>query len=111
MVLREEDADVVNRLLIFIMFIIPIAGFSQQEINDEIQVNINSYFDNFNVDVIYPNISVVKSIDDNTSLNGSYMVDAISSALPTTYWLKIQLMELLRQHRTKMEAVITLRMN
>ncbi len=68
-----------NILLILLIFY-PIFLFSQQEKSDEIQVNFNSYFDNFRLYVIYPSINIVKSIDENTSITGSYLVDAISSA-------------------------------
>lgn len=70
-----------KRIIILTLFLIfPFCVFSQQEKEDEIQVNFNSYFDNFRLNVIYPSINIVKSIDENTSLTGSYLVDAISSA-------------------------------
>ena len=73
------------KLILFInlflfLFFIPSLIFSQQLPEDEIQVNINSYFDNFFLTVFYPMVNVTKSIDKNTSINASYLVDAISSA-------------------------------
>ncbi len=41
---------------------------------------MNSYFDNFRLIVLYPSINYTKNIDSKTSVNGSYLVDAISSA-------------------------------
>ncbi len=70
----------VKKLLIVIFLIYPFYVFSQQEPDNQIQVNFNSYFDNFRLNVIYPSINIVKSIDNNTSITGSYLVDAISSA-------------------------------
>jgi hypothetical protein len=77
---KEEAAAVVKFLLLILLMFIPLLAFSQVELNDELQVNLNTYFDNFSVNVIYPSINIVKSIDGNTRINGSYMVDAISSA-------------------------------
>ena len=66
----------------FILFVIffPSLIFSQQLPEDEIQINMNTYFDNFYLNVYYPMINVTKSIDKNTSINASYLVDAITSA-------------------------------
>ena len=47
---------------------------------DELQVNMNGYTDNFRVNVIYPTISLTKSLGSATSLNARYLIDAISSA-------------------------------
>lgn len=66
--------------MLIIFLCLPFYGFAQQEKSDEVQVNFNSYFDNFKLNVIYPSINIVKSIDDKTSITGSYLVDAISSA-------------------------------
>ena len=60
--------------------VFPFAIFAQEMPDDEIQVNFNSYFDNFRLNVIYPTINITKSLDKNTSITGSYLVDAISSA-------------------------------
>ncbi|MBS1493655.1 MAG: DUF3570 domain-containing protein [Bacteroidetes bacterium] len=58
----------------------PVFLFAQQPTEDELQVNMNSYFDNFRLIVIYPSISITKNLDSKTSVNASYLVDAISSA-------------------------------
>lgn len=70
----------VKKILIIIFLINPFYIYSQQEPDNQIQVNFNSYFDNFRLTVIYPSINIIKSIDNNTSITGSYLVDAISSA-------------------------------
>jgi hypothetical protein len=77
---RVEDADVDRKIFVILFLIFPIFIFSQEQPDNEIQVNFNSYFDNFRLNVIYPSINVVKNIDKNTSITGSYLVDAISSA-------------------------------
>jgi len=59
---------------------IPAFLFAQQESDDEIQVNMNSYFDNFRLTVLYPSVNITKNIDSKTTVTGSYLVDAISSA-------------------------------
>ncbi|MFQ5627286.1 MAG: DUF3570 domain-containing protein [bacterium] len=47
---------------------------------DELQLTLNSYFDNFNVKIIYPSISLSKKISDSTAINVRYLVDVISAA-------------------------------
>ncbi|MBI5323674.1 MAG: DUF3570 domain-containing protein [Ignavibacteriae bacterium] len=53
---------------------------AQQLPEDEIQVDFNGYFDNFGVEIIYPEISFSKSISENTSINGRVLVDVITTA-------------------------------
>ncbi len=47
---------------------------------DELQVNVNTYFDNFRVNIVYPSVSFTKQIGGTTSLTARYLVDAISAA-------------------------------
>ncbi len=47
---------------------------------DEIQMNMNGYFDNFGVKIVYPDLSVRKSISATTSINGRYLIDIITAA-------------------------------
>jgi hypothetical protein len=75
-----EDAAVGKNIFLIFLMILPTVIFAQEMPDDEIQVNFNSYFDNFRLNVIYPSINVTKSLDKNTSISGSYLVDAISSA-------------------------------
>ncbi|MBI5404495.1 MAG: DUF3570 domain-containing protein [Ignavibacteriae bacterium] len=70
----------VKKLFFLILIILPSYVLTQELPEEEIQVNFNSYFDNFRLNVIYPTINVTKSLDKNTSVTGSYLVDAISSA-------------------------------
>lgn len=70
----------VKKLFLLILIILPSCILAQELPEEEIQVNFNSYFDNFRLNVIYPTINVTKSLDKNTSVTGSYLVDAISSA-------------------------------
>lgn len=55
-------------------------GKSQELPHDEIQVDFNSYFDNFGVSIIYPEVSFSKSISEGTSINGRVLVDVITTA-------------------------------
>jgi hypothetical protein len=71
---------VVKKITMIILVLIPFYAIAQQEQDNNVQVNFNSYFDNFRLNVIYPSINFSKSIDNNTSITGSYLVDAISSA-------------------------------
>lgn len=52
---------------------------------DELNVRINSYFDNFRVTVIYPQASITKKIGKNTSITARYLSDIISSASMRMY--------------------------
>lgn len=67
---------------IVFLWMLSIGGFAQaQELPaDEIQVNLNSYFDNFQVNIVYPTIAVTKSVSETTSITGRYLVDVISAA-------------------------------
>lgn len=67
-------------IFLSLLFLFPVSSYSQDQSGNEINVNYNSYFDNFQVMVFYPSINITKSIDKNTSVNASYLVDAISSA-------------------------------
>lgn len=54
--------------------------YSQELAPDEVQVNFNTYFDNFKVNIVYPDIFVNRQIDEKTTISGRYLVDVISSA-------------------------------
>jgi hypothetical protein len=69
-----------KKILVFLMFFIPFVAYSQTEPADEIEFDINTYFDNFRLNVYYPYLNVTKNLGNNTTINGSYLVDAISSA-------------------------------
>ncbi|OGU17333.1 MAG: hypothetical protein A2X61_06825 [Ignavibacteria bacterium GWB2_35_12] len=53
---------------------------SQELPPEEIQVDFNSYFDNFGVSIIYPEVSFSKSLSEGTSINGRVLVDVITTA-------------------------------
>ena len=60
-------------------------ALSQDIPDDELNVRINSYLDNFRVTVIYPQVSITKKLSDNTSITGRYLSDIISSASMKMY--------------------------
>ena len=66
--------------ILMLLFLIFTSCYGQDVPEDELNVRINSYFDNFRVTVIYPQISVSKKIGDNTSISGRYLSDVISAA-------------------------------
>ncbi len=47
---------------------------------DELQIIFNGYFDSFHVNVLYPSISLTKRVSGSLSINGRYVVDAVSAA-------------------------------
>ena len=59
---------------------------SQDIPEDELNVRINSYIDNFRVTVIYPQASIIKKLGDNTSISLRYLSDVISSASMKMYF-------------------------
>ena len=69
----------VKKLLLLFVLISQIS-FAQEQQDNSLEVDFNSYFDNFRLIVVYPTISINKNLDSKTSINASYLVDAISSA-------------------------------
>jgi hypothetical protein len=47
---------------------------------NEIQVNLSTYFDNFDVTIVYPNFALTRKVSETTSLTGRYLVDVVSAA-------------------------------
>jgi len=67
------------------------AGFcfnilSQDIPEDELNIRINSYFDNFRVNVIYPQVSITKKLGNSTSISARYLSDVISAASMKMYF-------------------------
>jgi Protein of unknown function (DUF3570) len=83
---RAEAAAVVNNrrsLLFFILFTFfsgAVLTYGQDIPENELDVRINSYFDNFRVTVIYPQVTLTKRLSSNTSFTGRYLSDIITSA-------------------------------
>jgi hypothetical protein len=80
---KAVDAAVVKNLLIFCVLLSGLyatAASAQDLPADELQVNLSGYFDSFNVNVIYPNISLTRHVSETTSLTGRYLVDMITAA-------------------------------
>jgi hypothetical protein len=76
---RAEDAVVVKKLLLLFLLISQIS-LAQEQPDNSLEVDFNSYFDNFRLIVVYPTISINKNLDNKTSVTASYLVDAISAA-------------------------------
>jgi hypothetical protein len=76
---RAEAAAVAKKLL-FLLILISQISYAQEQQDNSLEVDFNSYFDNFRLIVVYPTISINKNLDSKTSVNASYLVDAISSA-------------------------------
>jgi hypothetical protein len=82
MVRKAVAAAVVNKFLFtaFLVSLTVVPALSQTVPEDELQVNINTYFDNFRLYVAYPSVNITKKISGTTSITGRYLVDIISSA-------------------------------
>ena len=75
-------AAVVKRKLFIAIILLPFYSFLYGQIlpKQELQVNFNGYFDSFDVNVIYPSISLTHNVSDNTSFTARYLVDMITAA-------------------------------
>lgn len=73
-----EVVAVVKILLLLLLF--TTIAHSQSDSEDELQVNINSYFDNFEVNVIFPNISFKKNLSEDVSIQTHYLSDIVTAA-------------------------------
>jgi hypothetical protein len=76
----DKDSPAFFLKAIIFLIIIYSSSYGQDIPEDELDVRINSYFDNFRVTVIYPQVSISKKLGDNTSISGRYLSDIISSA-------------------------------
>ena len=54
--------------------------FGQELPENELQVNFSYYFDSFDVNVLYPSISLTHKVSETTSITGRYLVDMITAA-------------------------------
>ncbi|MGA1198722.1 MAG: DUF3570 domain-containing protein, partial [Candidatus Latescibacterota bacterium] len=54
--------------------------WAQQLPENEVQVNFSSYFDSFDVSIVYPSVSLTKKVSESTSVTGRYLVDMVSAA-------------------------------
>jgi Protein of unknown function (DUF3570) len=81
-VVKAEGVAVADkRLIVFLLFFgLSTLAISQELPADELQVNISGYFDSFDVNVLYPSISLTNKVSDNTSVTGRYLVDMITAA-------------------------------
>lgn len=70
----------VSAIWLISVFFIGTSVGAQELPNDELQVTLNSYFDNFNVKIFYPTVSFAKSFSDSSTINFRYLVDIISAA-------------------------------
>jgi hypothetical protein len=79
---KAAAAGVVKKLILFLplFFNTTTSNFAQVLPPNETQVNVSGYFDDFNVSVLYPNISFTKRVSETTSVNVRYLVDMITAA-------------------------------
>lgn len=78
---RAEAAAVDKKfLLVFFLGVFFTASHAQDIPQDELQVNLNSYFDNWSINIVYPTVSYTRRMTDSSSINVRYLVDVISAA-------------------------------
>lgn len=67
--------------IFLIAFIFALETVEGQELpEDEVQVNFNGYFDNADVNIVYPSITMGKKVGENTSVRALYQIDVVSAA-------------------------------
>lgn len=76
---RSPEDVVVVKLVIVLLCIVQIS-YAQTKEEDELQININTYFDNFKVNVVYPNISYQKNLKNDLSIQTHYLADIVTAA-------------------------------
>ncbi len=57
----------------------PVA-YGQDLPESELQVNLNSYFDSFDVKIVYPMVSYTRKLTESSTINARYLIDVISAA-------------------------------
>jgi len=84
---KVAAAGVTEKLLLLFLIFTAIykTDFAQILPANETQVNFSAYFDDFNVTVLYPSVSVTKRVSESTSITGRYLVDMISAASTKGY--------------------------
>ncbi len=75
-----------SNLIPIVLMVFTSAVSSQDLPQNELQVNLNSYFDNFKVKIIYPTISFTKNLTDSSTISLRYLVDVISAASMKSYF-------------------------
>lgn len=76
---RNPEVVAVVKILISFLFLAQLLNAQTIE-DDELQFNINTYFDNFKVNVIYPNIFYKKNLSDGISIQTHYLADIVTAA-------------------------------
>lgn len=67
--------------LICLILTICISAIHAQDLPaNELQINLSGYFDSFDVNVIYPSISLTTRLSESTTFNARYLVDMITAA-------------------------------
>lgn len=79
---KAEDAAVAKWCFagIITSLFLTISAHAQTVPGNGLQANLNTYFDSFNVQVIYPSLSVTRKISESTSINARYLVDLVTAA-------------------------------
>ncbi|NTV45318.1 MAG: DUF3570 domain-containing protein [Chlorobiales bacterium] len=65
-------------MLTFLLTLKIVVG--QELPEDEVQVNFNGYFDNADVNIVYPSLTMSKKVGENTSVRALYQIDMVSAA-------------------------------
>jgi Protein of unknown function (DUF3570) len=88
---KPEDAAVAKRLcgrftlftcvcLLFLGSMSSRGALGQDLPEEVLQVDFSGYFDSFNVNIVYPSVSLTRHLNDRTAVTARYLVDVISAA-------------------------------
>lgn len=74
------DVDEISRNVGILMLLLTFSIHAQTLPENQLQIDLNSYFDSFNVQVVYPSLSLTKRVSEHSSINARYLVDLVTAA-------------------------------
>jgi len=79
---KVEAAVVVKiaSLFFFVTFVITSEMLCQDTTEESLEIDMNGYFDNFGVNVVYPSINMSKNLTSTTSIHAKYLIDVVTAA-------------------------------
>jgi hypothetical protein len=67
-------------LFFFVTFVITSEILCQDTPEESLEIDMNGYFDNFGVNVVYPSINMSKNLTSTTSIHAKYLIDVVTAA-------------------------------
>lgn len=67
-------------LSFFIVSILTTKIWGEDIPEESLEIDINGYFDNFGVNVVYPSFTISKNLTSTTSIHAKYLIDIVTAA-------------------------------